>query len=95
MNGNPYLASDLQDECMKELNDKLRNQMIHFKPMLWGSEPWYPASVCEPLLDVLRFCIQFNHLRLSQSERDTAIAYINSLKALLNRHTDGSTEDEC
>lgn len=86
MGGHPFMASKEQNECMKELNDKLRNQMIHFKPMAWGSEPWYPARVCLPLLDILRFCIELNSVRLEQSEKDTALAYIKSIEKLIDKH---------
>lgn len=57
MAGQPFVSSGNQDECMKELNYKLRNQFIHFRPMVSAYEPWYPAEVCFPLLDILRFCI--------------------------------------
>lgn len=86
MGGNSFSASKLHNEAMKELNNKLRNQMIHFKPMVWASEPWYPANVCKPLLVLLEFCIR--DTKLSEEQKKTAFAYIESIKTLLTRHSD-------
>ena len=86
MAGCPFVASNDHSACMKELNNKLRNQLIHFTPMTWASEPWYPASVCQPLLDILKFCIEFKGIKLTASEKDTAFAYIDSIKRLLIKH---------
>lgn len=62
MSENVYIPDKNVDACIFELNDQLRNQMIHFRPTLWASEPWYFARACYPLLHLLRFCIQNNHL---------------------------------
>lgn len=86
MSSSPFIATDNHDQCIKELNNKLRNQMIHFKPMLWGSEPWYPAVVCQPLLNLLRFCIKDEHVHLNNSEKELSIAYLESINLLLAKH---------
>lgn len=86
MAGQPFVASREHDQCMKELNNKLRGQLIHFKPMLWASESWYPARVCQPLLDILRFCVKYDRIHLEQSEKDTALAYLDSIERLLAKH---------
>lgn len=78
----PLLATSQHDSCITELN-KLRNQMIHFKPMIWASEPWYQSMVCQPLLDILRFCIKDDGIRLDESEKDSALAYLESIGKLL------------
>lgn len=82
----PFLAANRHDKCMKELNNKLRSQMIHFKPMVWASESWYPARVCQPLLDILKFCIKDDRVHLDRSEKDAALAYLESIDKLLSKH---------
>lgn len=81
-----FTAEELHDISMKELNNKLRNQFIHFKPMSWGAEAWYPAGVCYPLLKILRFCLASEGISLSRSQKETAVAYVDSLDRLLVRH---------
>lgn len=87
----PYTQSGIQEKCMEELNFKLRNQMIHFKPMVSAYEPWYPAEVCFPLLDILRFCVEFEKIHLSEPEKNTAIADIGAIEILLTKHKDGKS----
>lgn len=79
----PFVTIKDHDQCIEELNKKLRNQMIHFKPMYWGTEPWYPAVVCQPLLDLLRFCVKDEKIHLDSSEKELALTYIESLDKLL------------
>lgn len=86
MEGRPLEVVKVHDDCMNELHKKLRNQFIHFLPMAWSAESWYPAEVCLPLLDILRFCIQFEKIGLIQTQKETAIAQIDSIKLLLTEH---------
>lgn len=88
MSGMPFATTENHDQCIKELNNKLRSQMVHFKPMLWGAEAWYPAVVCQPLLDLLRFCIKDEKVHLGNSEKKLALAYIESLDKLLANHVE-------
>lgn len=84
MGGNPFISTDQHDVCMKELNDNLRNLMMHFRPMIWASESWYPARACYPLLDILKFCsiqTQFRH-----SDKATLLTYIDKLQKLLDQY---------
>lgn len=86
LGSNVFLATGLHDAAMKELNNKLRNQFIHFKPMTWGAEAWYPAEVCHPLLEILRFCLKSEGISLDQEQKEVATAYIDSLDRLLVKH---------
>ncbi len=86
MAGQPFVSSNKHNRCMRELNNKLRSQMIHFKPMVWASESWYPARVCQPLLNILKFCIRDKHIHLEQTEKDTALAYLDGIDRLLAKH---------
>lgn len=90
----PYVQTGIQKKCMEVLNFKLRNQMVHFKPMVSAYEPWYPAEVCFPLLDVLRFCIRFDKNRLSQPERYIATANIDAIEILLTKYKDKDSQLE-
>ena len=83
---NIYKPEGNQDKCIDELNDRLRNQMIHFRPTLWASEPWYFAEACYPLLSLLKFCIEDNHLL-----NNTAVLLfkdIEIIKQILEKHRD-------
>lgn len=84
MKGNPFISKDQQDVCMKELNNKLRNLMMHFRPMVWASESWYPARVCYPLLDVLKFCIDQAMFR--HSSRTILLTYTDNIQTLLDKY---------
>ncbi len=75
------------DLCMQELNSKLRNQFMHFVPVFWASEPWYPASVCLPLLSLFNYCISFEKNGLDSNERKVAKAYVGSIKTLLEKYS--------
>jgi len=88
MNGKPFPATNQQSICITELNNKLRSQMVHFKPMVWASESWYPARVCQPLLDLLRFCIKDDGVHLDKSEKNSALAYLESIDKLLIKHAE-------
>lgn len=84
MGRDPYVATNQHDLCMKELNNKLRNLMVHFKPMLWASEPWYPAEACYPLIDILKFCI--NRVQFRHSDKTTLLSYIDNIEKILYKH---------
>ncbi|MBU4396663.1 hypothetical protein KKC08_00645, partial [Patescibacteria group bacterium] len=84
MGQNPFISTNYHDDCMQELNDELRNLMMHFRPMVWATEPWYPASVCYPLLDILKFCI--NQIQFRHSDNATLLAYINRVRDLLSKY---------
>lgn len=90
----PFKSTKLIDSCMKELNDKLRNQMIHFLPMTWGSESWYPAQVCRPLLRITKYCIRSGRIHLSESEEATVLSHISSINILLGKHSKVFNDDE-
>ena len=81
----PYVSVGDQDTHIEELN-KIRNQLIHFKPMMFGSQSWYFAEVCSPLLEVLRFCVNFEKINLDGEEKQTAVEYLNSIERLLIMH---------
>lgn len=80
----PYIPFANQDACINELNDKLRNQMIHFRPTVWASGPWYFAAVCYPLLDVLRFCV--GNYQFKQVEKEKLLTYIEKVGKMLRNH---------
>lgn len=82
--GGSYKPLKNQDACITELNSRLRNQMIHFRPTLWAAEPWYFAEVCYPLLDVLIFCI--NELQFRRMEKTVLIQDIESMEMILKRY---------
>lgn len=86
MAGHGFTETKTHNRCITELNKKLRSQLIHFKPMVLAYEPWYPARVCKPLLDILNFCIKDDHIQLDQSEKDMAFAYLESIDRLLIKH---------
>ena len=88
MSDKPFPTTSQHSSCITELNNKLRSQMVHFKPMVWASESWYPARVCQPLLDLLRFCIKDDGIRLDKSEKDSALAYLESIDKLLTKHAE-------
>lgn len=94
MAGQPFVPSSNQDRCMGELNSKLRNQFVHFRPMVSAYEPWYPAEVCLPLLEILKFCIQPERVRLSQPQKNTGLAYIDSIDRLLVKHAERVNQEE-
>lgn len=94
MKDNHFISSSELDDCMKELNNKLRNQMIHFSPMIWGAQGWYPASVCQPILPILTFCVKSNNLRLSESEHETVSTHISCLNILLAKHSESFDPNE-
>lgn len=81
---NPFISTDQHDVCMKELNNKLRNLMMHFRPMVWASEPWYPARACYPLLDILKFCI--NQVQFRHSNKAILLTYIDDIQKLLDKY---------
>lgn len=94
-NSCPYVETSIQRKCVKELNSKLRNQMVHFKHMLSAYEAWYPAEVCSPLLEILSYCINFEKVHLSESQKNTAIANIKAVDSLLTKHKeDGELQNE-
>lgn len=86
MAGRPFIALKTHDMAIGELNNKLRNQFIHFRPMVWAAEPWYPARVCQPLIDVLVFCVKSENVKLGEQEKQIALTYLDSIKVLLDRH---------
>lgn len=84
--GVSFKATELITICMKKLNNELRNQVIHFKPMTLGYEPWYPAEVCLPLIAVLEFCLDKSSLTSTQHTQATAS--LQNITRLLKKHTD-------
>lgn len=84
MNSNPFKPEGIQDSCIEELNNQLRNQMIHFRPTLWAAEPWYFAEACYPLLDVLKFCINDHQFR--QTENKKLLGYLERIGEILKKH---------
>jgi len=84
MGEHPFISIGQHDVCMKELNDKLRNLMMHFRPMVWASEFWYPARACYPLLDILSFCI--NQTQFRHANKATLLTYVEKIKKLLDRY---------
>jgi hypothetical protein len=80
----PYNPSGIQDICITKLNNELRNQMIHFKPMTLGYEAWYPARVCLPLTEVLKFCI--TKTSTAAYEKYGVQKTLNEIKKLLVAH---------
>ncbi|MBU0498391.1 MAG: hypothetical protein KKG04_10635 [Candidatus Thermoplasmatota archaeon] len=81
-----FKATENHDFAMQELNHKLRNQFVHFLPMVWGAEPWYPAEVCHQLLELLNYCVDYQPHILEQRQKDLARTYINSLAEILKLH---------
>lgn len=86
MRDNPYKPERNQDVCIVELNDKLRNKMVHFPPTLWAAEPWYFAEACYPLLDVLRFCIK--DFQFGQVKKEKLLQDIEKIEKVLDEHID-------
>lgn len=66
---NPFISSNIEDAAMEEINDQIRNQMLHFRPILWAAEPWYFADTCLPLINILNYCITHSNLTSSQSKK--------------------------
>jgi len=86
MGDKAFVATETHNFAMNELNNKLRNQFVHFIPMVWGAEPWYPAEVCYPLLDLMLYCVDFQPTTLNQKQKETAHTYIKALAEILTLH---------
>lgn len=84
MDNNPFKPEGIQDSCIVELNNQLRNQMMHFRPTVWAAEPWYFAEACFPLLDVLRFCIK--DYRFRKTEQEKLLQHIEKIEKILKKH---------
>ncbi|TSC86239.1 MAG: hypothetical protein G01um10147_951 [Microgenomates group bacterium Gr01-1014_7] len=80
----PYNPTGDQDICVKEINDQIRNQMMHFRPTVWASEPWYFARASYPLLDVLKFCI--DKYRFKDLGKEVALRNLAKIEKILARH---------
>lgn len=79
-----YKPSGNQDACVTELNNALRNQMLHFRPTVWAAEPWYFAEVCCPLADLLRFCIDGCQFR--KVEETSLLKNLVTIENTLKKH---------
>lgn len=84
MDGNQYKTNGKQDACINELIDQLRNQLIHFKPMVWAAEPWYFAESCLPLVDIIRFCI--DDYKFRNFEKSKINQKLEELEKLLKKY---------
>ena len=84
MMGNPFIPTNKQNDCMDKLNDNLRNLMMHFRPMVWMTGLWYPARVCSPLIEILKFCI--DRIRFSHSNKVVLLTCVDRIKQLLEKY---------
>jgi len=78
----PFTFTQQHDACMTELNNKIRNQMMHFRPVVWAIEPWYPARACYPLISILKLCTE--NYQFIHNEKTTILSSLDKLEELLN-----------
>lgn len=71
---------------IKTLNNDLRNQFIHFRPVSWGASPDYFADVCYPLIEVLEFLSSRNVTSFMPQKEFMIKEYVSSIKSLLKIH---------
>lgn len=79
-----YKPSGNQDACILDLNNSLRNQMLHFRPSVWAAEPWYFAEICYPLLELLKFCI--DGYQFKKVEKTSLFDSLAVIEDALKRH---------
>lgn len=84
MMNDPYCPTGDQNICIEEINDQIRNQMVHFRPTVWASEPWYFARACYPLLDLLKFCIE--KYKFKDSGKEVALKNLEKIEKILAKH---------
>lgn len=78
---------------MKTLNNDLRNQFMHFRPVVWGASPDYIAEACYPLIEVLDFLSSRNVISVAPQREHMIKEYVFNIKSLLKIHLADSVEN--
>jgi len=94
INSRPFESKNISEitKCMKALNDDLRNQFIHFRPVAWGASPDYISGICYPLVELLEFLSLKEIVPMLPWREEAITEYIFCIKCLLKIHLTNSKD---
>ena len=53
----PFVAQPYHRDSMMHLNDRLRNQFIHYRPLGWSINEQYIYEICKPVIEIANFLV--------------------------------------
>lgn len=57
VNAKPFQAKPYHKDSMKHLNDRLRNEFIHYRPKGWSIHNQYFIEIVTPVLGIIEFLV--------------------------------------
>jgi len=57
VNAKPFQAQSYHKDSMEHLNDRLRNEFIHYRPKGWSIHNQYFIDITRPVLEIIEFLV--------------------------------------
>ena len=88
VNSKAFPVKPYHKDSMEHLNDRLRNEFIHFRPKGWSVHKKYIVEISLPVLEVIEF-LTFESGRVrffEDSQIKRTRTYLDALQAILKNY---------
>ena len=88
VNSKPFSTKPYHRDSMEHLNDRLRNEFIHFRPKGWSVHKKYIVEIGLPILELIEF-LTFESGRVrfyEDSQIERTRIYLDALRSILKNY---------
>jgi len=87
INAKPFPAKPYHRDSMEHLNDRLRNEFIHYRPKGWSVHNQYFMNVVKPVLEIIEFLVfESGRCLFDDGQREQIKSDINQMRNLFEDH---------
>ncbi len=87
VNAKPFPAKSYHKASMEHLNDRLRNEFIHYRPKGWSVHNQYFMDVVKPVLEIIEFLVfESGRCFLKEGQGEQIKSDINQIRNLFEEY---------
>lgn len=84
VNSKPFAALPYHSDSMEHLNLRLRNSLIHYKPLTWSISKQYFIDIVKPVLEMMEFlCFKSGRCPFDEADLKATAEIFKKIKELL------------
>lgn len=83
VNSRTFQAEERHNSAVRQLNDKLRNEFMHFHPKGWSIQKAYMAEIVPPIIEIIDFLIsRSGNIHLDEEDVQQVTSDIERLRSI-------------
>lgn len=87
VNSKPFVSKPYHRESMEHLNERLRNEFIHYRPKGWAIHNQYFMDIVLPILEIVEFLVfESGRCRFDEEQKNQIQSDISQIRNLFKEY---------